>query len=543
MTIQRSWWGLFCLTVLATGTAQAQQKVQRSVRRTPNGVQLDFQQADLKLVISALAQLAGLNVLFSDIPSRPVTLRTSRPASKEELVGFLENVAKANGLTLTHEGGLVRIAAAKAEGPSTKSHPAPLPANQAKKIYVYELRHAQASQIAATLTAIFGGSPVSGSAGRRTPQSLSEQLQQQQLAPTSPDKPAGQAPDGNGAAAPSPGDMQGITGRLHAETQIVPDPATNSLLIRATPEDYKVVTAAIRKLDARPAEVLIEVLIAEVRHNRDLGLGVTATAKIPDDVKRGVHVGGELSGLSAGDLAVRLLSLDHLRVESILRILSSSSKVTVLSRPVLLAQNNEQARILVGSQRPFIQVFRALPTDAAIRDQVVQFRDVGTQLTITPTINPDNYVTMNVLQEVSNATAEVQFGAPVISTREAQTRLLVKDGHTAVIGGLIEHQKETSKSGIPILKDIPILGGLFGSTTTRNASTELLVFLTPHVLRTDSAMDRTTDDLRGQAGDLDNHLPADLQLLPARPDSTVVPDSAAPAENRDPLGFLKGAGS
>ena len=109
----------------------------------------------------------------------------------------------------------------------------------------------------------------------------------------------------------------------------------------------------------------------------------------------------------------------------------------MLSRPLVLAENNLEARILVGSQRPFVQVFRSLPTDAAVRDQVVQYRDVGTSLSLLPTINPDGYVNLQVKQEVSAATAEQQFGAPVISTREASTHLFVKDGETVVMAGII----------------------------------------------------------------------------------------------------------
>jgi general secretion pathway protein D len=171
--------------------------------------------------------------------------------------------------------------------------------------------------------------------------------------------------------------------------------------------------------------------------------------------------------------------------------------VTILSRPVVLAQNNQEARIMVGSERPFVQLFRSLPTDAAVRDQVVQYRDVGTQLTIRPTINPDGYVTMSVLQEVSNATAETQFGAPIISTREAKTQLMVKNNQTVVIGGLIDHQRETSSSGIPVLKDIPILGALFRSAAQERTNvTEMFIFITPHVLKTDDDLDVVTKELQ-----------------------------------------------
>lgn len=180
---------------------------------------------------------------------------------------------------------------------------------------------------------------------------------------------------------------------------------------------------------------------------------------------------------------------------------------------------------MVGAERPFVQLFRALPTDDAVRDQVVQYRDVGTQLTIRPTINPDGYVALSVLQEVSTATAETQFGAPVISSREAETQLLVKDGHTAVIGGLVSHQRETMESGIPLLKDLPLLGGLFGSTQNRNGTTELFLLLTPHVVRSDRHLDHAVERLQEQTPLLRERFGEPEPLIQLPDSVTMLPDS------------------
>src|SRR5207248_1606112 len=118
--------------------------------------------------------------------------------------------------------------------------------------------------------------------------------------------------------------------------------------------------------------------------------------------------------------------------------------------------------------------------------------DVGTKLTIRPTINDDGYVSLAIQQEVSSATSEVQFDAPVISTRETVTQVLVKDGQTVVLGGIRDRQTDHTQSGLPLLSRIPILGGLFGSTDRRKSETELYLFLTPRVLRTDADADSVT---------------------------------------------------
>src|SRR5205814_9489768 len=159
---------------------------------------------------------------------------------------------------------------------------------------------------------------------------------------------------------------------------------------------------------------------------------------------------------------------------------------------VPLAAQSPQARSLVGSQRPVAQVSRSRPTETPPRDQVIQYRDVGTRLTVRPTINQDGYVALLIQQEVNQATSEVAFDAPVISTREAATQVLVRDGQTIVIGGLKDEQRDVTQGGVPILSSIPFIGGLFGSARRQKTQTELYLFLTPRILKTDADADSVT---------------------------------------------------
>ena len=229
-----------------------------------------------------------------------------------------------------------------------------------------------------------------------------------------------------------------------------------------------------------------------MRHTKTFQLGISG--RVGDDsTKVGNAASATLQGASTGDFAMHVMRVGRINIDVALSALSSTGDVRILSRPVLLAQNNQEARILVGSERPFVQVFRSLPTDAAVRDQVVQYRDVGTQLTMTPTINEDGYVSLQVAQQVSTATAEVQFGAPVISTREATTHLFVRDGQTVVIGGLVDRQQDRTRSGVPLLRDLPLIGGLFGSTDRSDIRSELFLFLTPHIIATDEDADRVRE--------------------------------------------------
>jgi general secretion pathway protein D len=459
-----------------------------AVKATAQGLLFDFQDADLRLVLSALGEAGHLNLVYSELPSRHVTLRTNQPVPPDQILPLLKSLAASNGLKLTEDGAFISIedTGPRAARPAT---PKDTSGGPELRLFVYRLKHARAIKLAGTLQAIFGGAGAGrqlAEAAAAGPPMLSQELRQQQIPPTD----IGQAPTVNVQLGPTR--TPSLPGRLRGDVQIVPDEPTNSLLVRVQPDDWEVLRQSIEALDLRPLQVLIEVLIAEVRHTKTFQLGVSG--RLGDDsTKVGNATSATLQGASAGDFVMHVMRMGRINVDVALSALSSTGDVRILSRPVLLAQNNQEARILIGSERPFVQVFRSLPTDAAVRDQVVQYRDVGTQLTITPTINEDGYVSLQVAQQVSTATAEVQFGAPVISTREAATHLFVRGGQTVVIGGLVDREQDHTRSGVPLLRDLPLIGGLFGSTNRSDIRSELFLFLTPHIIATDEDADRVRE--------------------------------------------------
>jgi general secretion pathway protein D len=454
------------------------------------GIRLDFQDVDLRLVISALAEAGNLNVVYAELPQRSVTLRMARAISPDEVLGLLRSLAASNGLEVIEEGPLIRVISGT--GPAEAEMEEPEEQEPELRLYVHRLRHVRAPRLAATLQSIFGGGAGAPPSTTNRPQSLSERLRSQQIQPTDPTAEPEVQVELGPTSLDLPGEVLGVV-------QIVPDETTNSLLVRASPDDWDIVSQAIQALDLRPLQVLIEVVIAEVRRTSDLQLGVSALAENADN--QGVDTRLELEGASAGGFILQIMRFGTTDLDAVFSALASSGNVRIVSRPVILAQNNQQARILIGDERPFIQVFRSLPTDAAVRDQVVQYRDVGTSLTLVPTINADGYVNLDLTQEVNTATAEEQFGAPIISTREAATQLFVRDGQTVVIGGLIDRQETRNESGVPLLKDIPLLGHLFKSTSRETTENELFMFLTPHIVATDEGADRIRDEI-GQDAEL-----------------------------------------
>jgi general secretion pathway protein D len=457
-----------------------------AVRFTNDSITVRFVETDIRAVIQALGRYLPKPVLVGSIQPVRVSLETPGPVDRPTLLALLKGLVESQNLEFTEDSSFYRISPPSPTAPDRPRPPGGAGLGRgdtaAVELFVIRLRHARASDVAATVNLLFGGGgEFSGRSGLSTG-TLSDELRRNVV-----------APQAGGALQPTAGPPVRQSALSGAVT-IVPDELTNALLIRASQGDYDVLKAAVDQLDIRPLQVLIEILIVEARHDRSFSLGAGWFVP-PQSVDKGNGTGDAslpVTGGGLGDLVIQLLKLGRADVDATIRAAASRGDVKIVSQPVLLASNNQEARFLVGSQRPFVQVSRSLPTDAPSRDQVIQYRDVGTKLTVRPTINQDGYVSLFIQQEINAATSEVAFDAPVISTREAVTRVLVKDGQTIVLGGLRDQQKDVNQGGVPVLSSIPVLGGLFGSASRRTNETELYLFLTPRILRTDADADSVT---------------------------------------------------
>ncbi len=493
----------FALAAVLPPSAEAQ------VQTTEDGVQLNLQGVGLQAAVTALADAAGINLVTANLPDVTVTLRTAEPVALEDVRPLLISLAAAQGVTATESDGFLRL-----QGPLDEDDLQP-----ARNLYVYRLDHARAAIIAVTLQSLFGGpsTPIPNvtTTGGGT---LSQQLGQLQ----------GQAQQSlfGGGQQQVPANITITSGAdLEGAVVIVPEVTTNTLMVRATENDWGLIQQAIQSLDLRPLQVAIEVVIAEVRRTEELDVGtsfgITAndgTATLPD-------------APGAGDFAVQLgLSRDDVDIDATLSALAANGNVRILSRPVVMAQNNQEAQIVVGDQRPFVQATLTTPNDQAVQNEIIQYRNVGTVLTILPTINEDGYVNLLLTQEVNSATSEREFGAPIISTRSVFTQLLARSGQTVAIGGLVDRQLEESRSGIPILKDIPVLGYLFGRTSERVANSELFLFVTPYVIASDEDADRLREVL-----DANRELTEGMEPLESLLPTVTLPDSLVPLNRVDTI--------
>ena len=473
---------------------------QGSAARPQDSVTIRAVNVDLRAAVQLLGQYLDRPVLFSGQGGGQVMLETPQPVPRSDIVRLLR------GLLDSHSYELVDDTASRLYRARPKEAPPPQHAgggpigqappmhagDNAVRLSVIRLRHARASDVAATVNALYGrGTGLERSSRRPT---LADDLRANQImsAGTPSAAPAGMAPP----QAPNT-----FTG----DVTIVPETRANNLLIRANPADFALIEAAVKEIDVRPLQVLIEVLIAEVRRDRSLALGVDLD--VPTSTLRGrkdVQVGGGVTGMGSGtpglgETVLNIMGLGGMNAEGFLKFAAGRGNVAIVSRPGVLTANNEEAQIVIGSQRPFVQLSRSLPTDGGARDQIVQYKDVGTKLAVRPTISGDGIVQLEVTQEVSNATGETSFNAPVISTRSVQTHLLVQDGQTVALGGLADRQKDQSRSGIPLLSYLPVIGGLFGRTTYVTTETELFVFLTPRVIKTDADAARHSTPLEDRA--------------------------------------------
>ena len=453
---------------------------------TPRGdsVSIRLAEVDLRQAVQMLAQYLDRPVVFGTIAPQTVTIETPRPIHRTQVLALLRSVLESQNHELVDDstGGVWRVRAREraAQQPvaTAQRREGGLP-----ELFVIRLTHARASDVAATVNALYGRASALGErTGSAEP--LSEQLRQN-LVPS-------------GAAAPqAAGGAVGRVAALQGDVTIVPDAGTNSLLIRASRGDFELIRAAVQEVDVRPLQVLIEVTIAELRRDRTWGFGVATElgkTKIGD---RGTTINGSTAGFGLGDLVLEVMNIGGKDLNATLSASAARGDAKILSRPVILAANNEEAVINVGSQRPFIQVSRSLPTDTPSRDQVVQYKDVGTSLAVRPTISSNGYVTLEVTQEVNAATSETAFDAPVISTRSVRTQLLVRDSQTVILGGLSDTQREKTSAGVPVLSAIPLIGGVFGRHERRTTTTELFVFLTPRILRSDEEAQAVTRPRQG----------------------------------------------
>ncbi len=375
------------------------------------------------------------------------------------------------------------------------------------QVFVYPVQNSKAKDVATMLQQIFLGQKPSAPTPAKTPTTTKT---------PSPTPPA-QTPVTLG---------EGGEALVSEATRIFADEVTNSIIILATPEDFKTIAETIKKIDIVPRQVVIEGLIAQVTLTDDLSLGVSWSLRSHIKItswpfegtverrggeivnEKGARLSGEM-GQNADTLAKAGLGSGFTfvgtdptgTVRAFIQTLVTKSRAKLLATPHILVSDNREASIQVGSQVPLATQTAVTPiTGETVTSTItssVQYKDIGIILKVKPQVNESGLVSLELSQEISSlgeATIIAGQQYSSITKTEAKTNLVAQDGQTIIIGGLIREDTSKSRTGIPILSQIPVIGYLFGSTSERTQRNELIILLTPHVMKTlEEAKIVTTD--------------------------------------------------
>jgi general secretion pathway protein D len=570
----------------------AEQAETRRTRASDDYITLNFSNIDITALVKVMSELMRRNFILDERVAGKVTLMTPTKISPEEAYQVFLSALELKGFTAIEDGRITRIIPAATarqsglkifkegefndQGFVTKllrltyvnpneivrtltplvsrdgsliSYPATnslivtdatpnvrkieslirsldLPASEGKgKINVYYLKHANSEDFAKVMAALVSRLPV-----------------------------------------PPPGGAQpvGPATILEGQVTISSDKATNSLIIVASPGDYETIKDVVQKLDIRRRQVYVETAIIEMSltKQRELGLefqgtnlknlndatkvsvlGGTNFGNIGNVIANGPQGLANLSGLTVGAVkgTFSFGGRDFLTVGALLHALQSDGDVNVLSTPNILTTDNQKAEIMVGQNVPFVGSQTQSATTGGIPTYNIDRKDVGITLRLTPQITSDDNVRLDVYQEISDIVATAGINpnllGPSTSKRSASTTVVIKDRETMVIGGLIRDNVTSTASKVPFLGDIPLLGWFFKYKTTRVEKTNLMIFITPYIIKNEGEATEITrqkgeglEEFRQQHGiEKKSIQPTMLTTTPASEGSAGDREQASPA--------------
>lgn len=373
------------------------------------------------------------------------------------------------------------------------------------RLYVYRVQNGRAKDLVKTISSTFGtggdsGGDISpdqeggsGSGNSSTGAGTANRNQQVQ--------PGSRAPASSSKLGGSSGEEGDSGGSGALKVRVTSDEVNNAVVVYGSAHDYSIIEDALRKLDLPPVQVMIEAAITEVGLNDNMRYGV----------QWNFQTGNSNFALSEGTTAnpTRILPgfsyffSNQNDISAALNALEERTTVKVVSAPKLMVLNNQTAALQVGDQVPITtqSLSNAVGGDTTAVANSVEYRDTGVILKITPRVNINGTVLLDVAQEVSDVSPNrtSSISSPVISTRKVSTTVSVQDGQVIALGGLFRDAKSFGKNGLPILSRIPILGGLlFGNTSDTQRKTELIILIKPHVLRTPDDLTAITEEMRAK---------------------------------------------
>lgn len=344
------------------------------------------------------------------------------------------------------------------------------------QIYVHHIQNGQAKDICSLLQQIFFNSKATGQTG---------------VSITAPSSPSSTSTSAARPQVHTTASSQGRAEVLISDmAKIYADEIINAVVILGTPEDYEIIKNTITKLDIVPRQVLIEGTIAQLQLSDKMSLGLAWSLKTNmlnmDPVTISLNP-SSLSSDTSKTSGLSLIGIDSGKsVRAVINALASKSKAKLLASPHIMVSDNKEARIQVGQQVPLVTSETYGSTSTSVPIRTIQYKDIGMILKVKPQINDSGLVALQISQEVSTYSKDTLYTDEtqiILNKTEASTNLVVQDGHTIVIGGLIREDDSKARQGVPFIYKIPVLGYLFGNTDNDASRTELVILLTPHVIK------------------------------------------------------------
>ena len=302
-----------------------------------------------------------------------------------------------------------------------------------------------------------------------------------------------------------------VTTVLGQSVRVMADRINNTLLVHATPSEYERIEATLKRLDIQRAQVLLEASIVEVRLGDDLQYGLQWAFKGGVDGRGGLGalnnsttastIAGAAIDATTGAITGAGQGFSYTlrgaggNISAVLSALADKRLLKVISSPSLMVLDNHTAAIQVGEQQP-VSTGTVVNTSSNYTTNSIQYKDTGVMLGVTPSVSAGDLVTLDINQMVTDVASASQSLTPVFMQRQINSKVAVRSGETLVLGGLIKDSAENSKRGVPLLSAIPVVGALFGTHANNAQRTELLVIITPRVLRSDEDARAVSRELR-----------------------------------------------
>lgn len=510
-------------------------------------VTLDFNNVDLQTFIKFISELTGRNFVIDEKVQGKVTVISPSKISVDEAYNVFLTVLDLKGFTAVAENKVIKIfpsREAKQSGVSVVTEAKPLPPDENYETRIVRLKYVSASEIARLIA------PLISKDGSSIPYSQTNALILTDvksnmakllnlIGELDMESPKGKGGIyvhylQNASAEDMAKVLANLTSRAPAKPpaglppqeavvtfeggiSITADKATNSLIIMASPEDYERLTSIIERLDIKRKQVYVEAAIVEMSLDKTRELGIEwRTTENPSATEYTIAGGTILAPTGIKDFSVNPLSLNGLvvagvkgflpdgitlNVGALLRAFQADSDVNILSTPNILTLDNQEAKIIVGQNVPFIT--GTSQTAGGNVQASIERKDVGIQLKITPHTTESDLIRLDLYQEISSLGGSVPVGTnqevPITNKRSAETSVVVRNNETVVIGGLIKDDLTITERKVPLLGDLPILGYLFRYQSRQKAKTNLILFLTPHIIRDSEALEKISNEKRKRA--------------------------------------------